>query len=152
MPAEASYRMATTADLPQLTTLFDAYRRFYECEPDLEAARSWLTSNLEERRSVILVADFGDMELGGFTQLYPALCSVDLVFYYVLYDLYVQESQRRTGLGRGLMCAAEKHARTAGAARLDLETARDNVPGQRLYESLGYVRDEVFLKYSLDLS
>ena len=57
MPAEARYRIATTADLPQLTSLFDAYRRFYECEPDLEAARSWLTSNLEERRSVILVAD-----------------------------------------------------------------------------------------------
>ena len=152
MPAEARYRIATTADLPQLTSLFDAYRRFYECEPDLEAARSWLTSNLEERRSVILVADCGDIGLGGFTQLYPALCSVDLVFYYVLYDLYVADSQRRTGLGRGLMCAAEKHARTAGAARLDLEPARDNVPGQGLYESLGYVRDEVFFKYSLDLS
>lgn len=152
MPAETTYRRATIDDLPQLATLFDAYRRFYECEPDLEAARSWLTSNLEQHRSVILVADCGDMGLAGFTQLYPALCSVDLVFYYVLYDLYVAESRRRTGLGKALMCAAETHARTAGAARLDLETARDNMPGQGLYESLGYVRDEVFFKYSLDLS
>lgn len=152
MLKQPSYRIATSADVRKLTALFDAYRQFYECASDLEAARSWLSTNLNQGRSIILVAERDDSELLGFTQLYPALCSVDLVFYYVLYDLYVDQSARRRGLGRGLMCAAEEHARASGAARLDLETARDNFPGQSLYQSLGYVCDEVFLKYSLDLS
>jgi ribosomal protein S18 acetylase RimI-like enzyme len=50
------------------------------------------------------------------------------------------------------MNAASEWAKTQGAARLDLETARDNAPGQALYRDLGYELDEVFLKFSLDLS
>ena len=87
----------------------------------------------------------------GFTQLYPALCSVDLVNYFVLYDLFVAESVRQQGVARSLMNAARDWAIQQGAARLDLETARDNAPGQALYRSLGYRSDEVFLKFSLDL-
>ena len=49
------------------------------------------------------------------------------------------------------MTAASDWATQQGAARLDLETARDNHPGQALYRSLGYQLDEVFLKFSLDL-
>ena len=49
------------------------------------------------------------------------------------------------------MNAASEWAKAQGAARLDLETARDNAPGQSLYRDLGYELDEVFLKFSLDL-
>lgn len=151
MPEDPSYRVAVFADVPALTVLFDAYRQFYECPPDLDAARAWLKTNLAESRSVILVADAAGSGLLGFTQLYPALCSVDLVPYYVLYDLYVAEAARGRGVGRGLMQMAEQFARTAGMARLDLETANDNLTAQNLYSNLGYIRDDVFFKYSLDL-
>ena len=50
------------------------------------------------------------------------------------------------------MNAARDWAKVQGAARLDLETARDNIAGQALYRSLGYELDEVFLKFSLDLN
>ena len=100
--------------------------------------------------TVFFVADTG-LELLGFTQLYPALCSVDLVKYYVLYDLFVSSAARRRGIARLLMDTASKWATTEGASRIDLETARDNAPGQSLYRSLGYELDEVFLKFSLDL-
>ena len=151
MLEDPSYRVAVFADVPALTVLFDAYRQFYECPPDLDAARAWLQTNLAESRSVILVADAAGSGLLGFTQLYPALCSVDLVPYYVLYDLYVAEAARGRGIGRGLMQMAEQFARTAGMARLDLETANDNLTAQNLYSNLGYIRDDVFFKYSLDL-
>ena len=49
------------------------------------------------------------------------------------------------------MNAASEWALAEGAARIDLETARENAPGQSLYRSLGYEVDEVFLKFSLDL-
>lgn len=147
----AAIRLAEARDLDQLAELFDQYRQFYECPPDLGAAKNWLAENLERGRSTLFAADNGS-QLLGFTQLYPALCSVDLVDYFVLYDLYVIEAARRQGIARALMNAASEWAKAQGAARLDLETARDNAPGQALYRDLGYELDEVFLKFSLDLS
>jgi ribosomal protein S18 acetylase RimI-like enzyme len=151
MSANVTVRPAETRDLDQLADLFDQYRQFYECPPDLGAAKNWIAENLEQGRSTIFAADNGT-QLLGFTQLYPALCSVDLVDYFVLYDLYVIEAARQQGIARALMKAASEWAKTQGAARLDLETARDNYPGQALYKDLGYELDEVFLKFSLDLS
>ena len=151
MNANVTVRPAEARDLDQLADLFDQYRQFYECPPDLGAAKNWIAENLERGRSTIFAADNG-AQLLGFTQLYPALCSVDLVDYFVLYDLYVIEVARRQGIARALMKAASEWAKTQGAARLDLETARDNYPGQALYRDLGYELDEIFLKFSLDLS
>ena len=147
----AAIRLAEARDLDQLAELFDQYRQFYECPPDLGAAKNWIAENLERGRSTLFAADNGS-QLLGFTQLYPALCSVDLVDYFVLYDLYVIETARRQGIARALMNAASDWAKVQGADRLDLETARDNAPGQALYRDLGYELDEVFLKFSLDLS
>ena len=147
----AAIRLAEARDLDQLAELFDQYRQFYECPPDLGAAKNWIAENLERGRSTLFAADNGS-QLLGFTQLYPALCSVDLVDYFVLYDLYVVEAARRQGIARSLMNAASEWAKAQGADRLDLETARDNAPGQALYRDLGYELDEVFLKFSLDLS
>jgi ribosomal protein S18 acetylase RimI-like enzyme len=147
----AAIRLAEARDLDQLAELFDQYRQFYECPPDLGAAKNWIAENLERGRSTLFAADNGS-QLLGFTQLYPALCSVDLVDYFVLYDLYVIEAARRQGIARALMNAASDWAKAQGADRLDLETARDNAPGQALYRDLGYELDEVFLKFSLDLS
>ena len=149
--ATATVRLAEARDVDQLADLFDQYRQFYECPPDLGAAKNWIAENLERGRSTLFAADNGS-QLLGFTQLYPALCSVDLVDYFVLYDLYVIEAARRQGIARALMNAASEWAKAQGADRLDLETARDNAPGQALYRDLGYELDEVFLKFSLDLS
>jgi len=150
MTPDLNIRLARSDDIEHLAALFDHYRQFYDCPPDYDAAKRWLTINLAEARSTIFVADTG-LELLGFTQLYPALCSVDLVKYYVLYDLFVAEAARRRGIARSLMNTASEWATTEGAGRIDLETARDNAPGQSLYRSLGYELDEVFLKFSLDL-
>ncbi|MAB26046.1 MAG: GNAT family N-acetyltransferase [Alteromonadaceae bacterium] len=150
MNATFTLRLAESSDLDQLADLFDQYRQFYECPPDLSAAKNWIAENFERGRSTIFTADDG-YQLIGFTQLYSALCSVDLVDYFVLYDLFVAPSARRQGIARALMNAASEWAKAQGAARLDLETARDNYPGQALYRDLGYELDEVFLKFSLDL-
>ena len=152
MSPQIQYRQAALPDLKATARLFDLYRQFYGCESDLKAAEAWLNSNLRDQRSMILVAVDETSSLLGFTQLYPALCSVDLVRYFVLYDLYVVETARRRGVGLGLMTAAQQWAMAEGAARLDLETAHDNRGAQALYEGLGYVRDDVFYKYSLELS
>lgn len=49
------------------------------------------------------------------------------------------------------MNTARTFALLTGAKGLVLETATDNLGAQRLYESLGYVRDTGYYTYCLDL-
>ena len=55
---------------------------------------------------------------------------------------------RQGGVGRALLLAAEARAAADGKVRMDLTTARSNHAAQALYESLGWVRDELFLAYA----
>jgi ribosomal protein S18 acetylase RimI-like enzyme len=141
-------RLAESRDLDTVAALFDAYRQFYEKPADLALARRYLTERFQRRESVILVAENAAGDIVGFTQLYPAFCSVLADRTYVLYDLFVTPSARGTGAGRALMEAAEGYARENGAARLQLETAKTNKVGQSLYESCGWERDDLFYVYS----
>jgi ribosomal protein S18 acetylase RimI-like enzyme len=141
-------RLAESRDLEAVAVLFDAYRQFYEKPADLALARRYLGERFQRRESVILVAENAEGDIVGFTQLYPAFCSVLADRTYVLYDLFVAPSARGTGAGRALMEAAEAHARQTGAARLQLETAKTNKIGQSLYESCGWERDDLFYVYS----
>ena len=141
-------RPAGSRDLEAVAALFDAYRQFYEKPADLALARRYITERFERRESVIIIAENAAGDIVGFTQLYPAFCSVLADRTYVLYDLFVTPAARGTGAGRALMEAAESHARETGAARLQLETAKTNRIGQSLYESCGWERDELFYVYS----
>ena len=134
-----------------IAPLFDAYRQFYEQPADADAALAFITARLERGESVILLARRPDGSALGFCQLYPSFCSVLAAPIYVLYDLFVVPDARRLGVGRALLLAAEAHARATGHARMDLTTARNNLRAQALYESLGWVRDEVFLTYARHL-
>jgi ribosomal protein S18 acetylase RimI-like enzyme len=144
-------RRAEVRDLDAVAALFDAYRQFYEMPADPVLARRYLDERFHRNESVILVAEGAIGELIGFTQLYPAFCSVAAVRSFVLYDLVVFRAARGTGAGRALMEAAEAHARAAGAARLELQTAKTNTIGQSLYESCGWKRDELFYVYAKSL-
>jgi ribosomal protein S18 acetylase RimI-like enzyme len=145
-------RLAEAHDLDAVAELFDAYRQFYEMPPDFALARRYLEERFSRRESVILVAEDAKGALVGFTQLYPAFCSVAADRTFVLYDLFVTPAARGTGAGRALMEAAEAYAKTAGAVRLVLQTAKKNVVGQSLYESCGWRRDELFYAYAKTLN
>jgi ribosomal protein S18 acetylase RimI-like enzyme len=142
-------RPAQMADLEQIAQLFDLYRQFYLRPPDLPLARRFISDRLANRQSVIFVASVHSEDLVGFTQLYPTFCSVSAAPIHVLYDLYVAKSARRHGVAQALMAEACEYSRTTGAVRLELSTAKTNVGAQALYESLGWVRDEEFHRYSL---
>ncbi|ABX37443.1 GCN5-related N-acetyltransferase [Delftia acidovorans SPH-1] len=142
---------AIPEDAALIAPLFDAYRQFYEQPADADAALAFITARLERGESVILLARRPDGSALGFCQLYPSFCSVLAAPIYVLYDLFVAPDARRLGVGRALLLAAEAHARATGHARMDLTTARNNLRAQALYESLGWVRDEVFLTYARHL-
>lgn len=146
---ELRIRQAAPDDLPELARLFDAYRQFYDQPSDVRGAREFLTERMEARQSLVIVAA-GDDALVGFTQLYPMFSSVRMAPIWILNDLYVDADVRRLGVGRLLLEASAAAARGAGATRLVLETARENLAARALYESSGW-DEESTRWYGIDL-
>ena len=143
-------RRATLADLPRLVPLFDAYRQFYGQPTDPGRAERFLRERLAGQESVIYLAEANGVALG-FVQLYPSFWSVAARRSWILNDLFVSPGHRRTGAGKALMDRARAHAEETGAGGLSLATQRTNLTAQRLYESLGWRRDEEFFHYELGL-
>lgn len=134
-------RLAVAADLPALAGLFDAYRQFYGQPADLPRAENFLAERLQGGDSVLLIAE-RDGRAVGFTQLYPMFSSVRTARIWILNDLYVASGARRGGVARGLLQAAARFARGDGAARLMLETGRENAAARALYRAAGWDEDD----------
>lgn len=141
-------RRGILSDLEELSVLFDLYRQFYEKTPDLNAARSFLQERFEKEESVIFVAE-KDGKLIGFTQLYPLFSSTGMKKQWVLNDLYVRMEERKMGAAEQLMRAAMEFGTRDGSRGLTLQTAKTNIPAQKLYEKLGWKKNETFLTYNL---
>jgi ribosomal protein S18 acetylase RimI-like enzyme len=144
-------RRATLHDLDQLIPLFDAYRQFYTQPSDLVVARKFLADRMSRGDSVVLIAEDAAGNVIGFAQLFPTFSSVLAARIYLLSDLFVEPAARCRGVGTLLLKAAAETGRAAGAVRLELSTAITNVSAQRLYEALGWKRDEEFHQYGLSL-
>lgn len=151
MTVHVHVRRATSRDAERVALLFDAYRQFYGLTPDLALSLRFITERLERNESIVLLALGAGSASLGFVQMYPTFASLRAARVFVLYDLFVAPTARRSGVARSLMEAAAAEARTAGAVAMTLQTARTNHAAQRLYESLGWKRDEAFCEYGLDL-
>jgi GNAT superfamily N-acetyltransferase len=65
-------------------------------------------------------------------------------------DVFVREAARGTGLGKELVAFAIERARERGCRRLELDTGEDNARAQRLYRSLGFRPNGVFMRHRID--
>jgi ribosomal protein S18 acetylase RimI-like enzyme len=137
---------ATINELDSLTELFDLYRIFYEQNSDLEGARTFLTERLTNEESVVFMAHDGDNS-HGFVQLYPSFSSVNMKRIWVLNDLFVKEQTRGKGVGEKLLKQAIEFAKKTGAIGIFLETAKENVIAQRLYEKIGFEKEAHYFYY-----
>lgn len=143
-------RLAGSADLEEVSQLFDLYRVFYDRPSDLAAAQAFIRERFDRQESQIFVAIDREQRVG-FIQLYPSFSSVSLRKIWILNDLFVIESARKQGVAKLLMNAAADFARETGAIRMSLSTQVTNTVAQSLYRSLGYDRSEDFYYYDLTL-
>lgn len=150
MEPEENIRQATIEDLDALATLFDEYRKFYRQPGDIEGARRFLLARFENNQSVIFIG-FRNGSATGFVQLYPSFSSTAMARIFLLNDLFVVSEARRHGTGTALLRKAAGYGKAVGALRLSLRTELTNGTAQRLYESLGWKRDQVFCGYELTL-
>lgn len=142
---------ADASHLDQAANLFDAYRGFYGQPSNLPQSRDFIAERIAKDESAIFLALDADGEALGFVQLYPTFSSIEAHRAWLLSDLFTTPAARGRGVGRLLMNTARAFALSTGAKGLMLETATDNYGAQRLYESVGYVRDTGYYTYCLDL-
>lgn len=138
---------ATVSDITELHVLVKKYRAFYK-QPENEKTLGYLEQRLAKDEAIVFIARVNG-EAVGFTLLYPTFSTVSLSSIWLLNDLYVDESARGNGIATQLMDVAESAAKAAGATRVFLRTANDNLPAQALYEGRNWVKDEVFRRYDL---
>ncbi|MET9320883.1 GNAT family N-acetyltransferase [Streptomyces sp. NPDC003038] len=144
-------RVAGEADLETAAALFRGYLDFYGVAvEDADRPRAFLAERIANGESLVLLADVPEAGTVGFAQVYRTFSSLSMRPAWILNDLYVAPSGRRTGAGRALLREVLRLAREAGVAGVQLETAYDNHVAQGLYEAEGFVREE-FHPYFHDL-
>ncbi|MDC0185253.1 GNAT family N-acetyltransferase [Gammaproteobacteria bacterium] len=143
--------IANETHLDELARLFNLYRIFYEQVDDYESAYEFIKQRIINQESIVFLSRKNTNNYNGFVQLYPSFCSVSGIPILILYDLYVDKDQRGLSIGRRLMDRSKVYAKDNGFKRLELSTAKDNLIGQSLYESLGYEQDSEFYHYSLEI-
>ncbi|MBL8833998.1 MAG: GNAT family N-acetyltransferase [Rhodospirillales bacterium] len=135
------------SDLDALVPLFDAYRVFYRQQSDPALARAYLEKRLGAGEYVGFLARDAGGRAVGFALMSQTFSSVGLKRIWLLNDIFVDPSTRKTGAGAALMKAVEEFARSTGAGRLDLFTARTNATAQSVYRRAGWVEDADYLRF-----
>jgi ribosomal protein S18 acetylase RimI-like enzyme len=143
-------KQATLSEIEEVVPLFDLYRQFYGKESNKPKVRDFLLNRFNHGESIIFIAYLAG-EPVGFTQLYPSFSSSSLARIFILNDLYVISSARKNGVATALIENAKIFSRTLSAVRLTLSTAVTNTAAQRLYESLGWQKDEQFYAYNFQI-
>ena len=143
-------RNAGIQDIEKLAELFDAYRVFYEKDPDLNEAKKFLSERITNKESWIIVATEKDA-LIGFVQLYPIFSSTRMKKLWLLNDLFVDENHRGKGISKILIEKCKDLCKNTEACGLMLETAKTNTTGNSLYIKTGFSLDENHNYYSWDV-
>lgn len=149
-PLRARVRRAEPRDGERILELDRELARFEKLEPpdDAEGRRllAWID---ESRRLEALVAEV-DGRVEGIALFYEGYGTFRARPFLYLEDLVVSESVRGRGVGETLMAALAHEAVSRGALRIDWAVLDWNRGAIRLYERLGAVRHEEWLRYSLD--
>ena len=139
---------ATVEDSEKIGEVFDLYRQFYKKGPDKIASIEYIKQRLTNKESTIFFVEEDNVCIG-IVQLYVTFDSLELSKKIILYDLFVRSEYRKKGIGAMLMDASKDFAENNGITGIELSTAISNGTAQRLYESLGYERDNEFYNYYL---
>lgn len=115
--------------------LYDFNREFDEPAPAPSELAERLRELIEGGDTLVLLAGDGPDGLA-VLRFRAAIWSTGLECY--LAELYVTPARRGQGLGRALMEAAIREARTRGADTMDIGVDEPDLAARHLYESLGF--------------
>jgi putative acetyltransferase len=104
----------------------------------VRAERAYLRAVRRSRHAAVLVAERGEEVVGQLTvwrDRHPGCLHIADI------GLMVAKAQRRQGIGRALLAAAEEWARSVHVEKLELHVFPHNDAAKALYESAGYLQE-----------
>lgn len=137
--------------LDEITELFNQYMIFYKKSLNELKYKEYLKKRIENNEAQVYLAIKDKNIPLGFVLNYYSFSSVSLGKTVVLNDLFVKPEYRKKGIAEKLINSSFKLAKEVNAIRVDLGTARDNYVAQKLYERIGFMKDEEFYSYSYEI-
>ena len=138
-------RKAETADIPSLLMLSAQCRNFhnrllkdYFVNPDPSAEEKFLQAAVVEEDKIFLVAQKEKTIVGMLWAYFKTLPYLRAPFICQIDTLCVNESDRRTGVGRLLMEKLRQICRQTGADEIKLSAYVANTDAVSFYKSLGF--------------
>lgn len=139
-------------DISSLVHLFDKYMVFYKKPSNRKLYQSYLKERIQNSEATVFLAFNSQNEAIGFVLNYFSFSSVSQGKIIILNDLFVDSEYRKNGVAETLIQKSIDLAEEIGAVKVDLGTAKDNYGAQRLYERLGFAKDNEFFAYSYAIS
>ena len=136
--------------IDEFAVLMDEYRVFYGKQSNFNESKQYVSHLLKDKKVIFLMAITGDKRSIGFCTLFQSYSSVQVKKIFILNDLYVHKNHRHHGYGTKLLDAAITLAKREKVKFLKLETAKDNVTAQSVYEKHGWKLSE-FLSYGINV-
>ena len=154
-------RRAAPADIPAIGRLgallvrthhdLDPQRFIAATSRTAQGYGSFLGTQLDEPNIIVLVAT-RDGEVIGYT--YAGVEGTDYMSLRgpagVVYDIVVDPTHRRQGVGRMLLDATLEALKSRGAPRVVLSTAERNTAAQRLFDRAGFRRTMIEMTRELE--
>ena len=128
----------TDRHINDFAVLMDEYRVFYGNQSNISESKDYVSQLLKDDNVFFLMAVTTEEKLIGFCTLFRSYSSVRAQKIFILNDLYVRENYRQFGFGTQLLDAAVTFAKKENVNVLKLETAKDNVVAQSVYEKHGW--------------
>ena len=152
MNCNFTIRTANINDLENTAVLFNQYRMFYGKVDDINLAREFLRERIQNKQSVIFIAELATGGLAAFAQLYPCFSSVSAKSAWILNDLYVAQSARKIGAASALISAIIEYGKSTNSSSITLQTAVDNDSAQALYKKFGFIQEQQYLTFNFALN
>ncbi|MGZ4164903.1 MAG: N-acetyltransferase family protein [Tumebacillaceae bacterium] len=142
-------RQTTREDRDEVIRLMKGYLDFYKVEHPADSKLHDLLDTLEAapERGLQFIAEV-DGTAVGFATLYSTFSTLRAQKAMVMNDLFVDPSQRSTGVGHALFQACKAYVQENGYAFMSWETAHDNETAQRFYDREGGQRGN-WVSYSI---
>ena len=128
----------TERHINDIAILMDEYRVFYGKQSNFSESKDYVSQLFKDDEVDFLMAVTAEEKLIGFCTLFRSYSSVEAQKRFILNDLYVRENFRQCGYGTQLLDAAVTLAKKENINSLKLETAKDNVIAQSVYEKHGW--------------
>ncbi|HEY3783141.1 MAG TPA: GNAT family N-acetyltransferase [Fimbriimonadaceae bacterium] len=142
---------AELEDAQKAAALFDAYRVHYGQKSNRAGSSKFLRERLERNEAKLILALNEANQPIGFALMYRRFASLRLSQGWIVNDVFVEPSSRRSGVATALIKEAIYVASASGAKTLLISTETSNTNSRSLYEGLGFAPLEGIALYALTL-